>query len=111
MLFGTIVTHYGGEFFAANKEDAQVFSFDCLKIYQKMIERNFVTTHGDEFILSIAAFNMANKVKNAGAYVHRFWTGSLRVISTNYKYDPVTVLHVPAEKQDGMVRLYRYYSA
>lgn len=104
-----LITHYGGEFFAANKENAQAFSEMCLTEFQAMDSAHFVTTHGDEFILSIAADNLKSKVKNAGAYIYRFWTGSFRLISTNYEYNPVTVLHVPAEKHTGMLKLYQYY--
>lgn len=105
------ITHYGGEFFAANRENAQIFSDVCRKIFQQMQASDFTTTHGDEFILSVAASKLSDQIKNAGAYVHRFWTGAFRLTSTNYAFNPVAVLHVPSEKEHGMLRLFRYYTA
>ena len=101
------ITHYGGEFFAANRRMSVEFISECKKIYDMMLANHIVTKLGDEFIISLAATKL--KVKNAGAYVYRFWTGSFRLISTCYKYNPVVVLHVPAEKQYGMLKLYNAY--
>lgn len=103
---GGYAVHYGGEFFAANAEKALEFTQRCEEIYSQMIKRDFTTTHGDEFITSLAAARMKNSVKNAGAYVFRFWTGPFRLVSTCYQYNPVAVLHVPAEKERGMLRLF-----
>ena len=41
-----------------------------------MLQKNFITTKGDEFILSLAANEMRESIKNAGAYIYRFWTGA-----------------------------------
>ena len=104
------ITHYGGEFFAASAKNAALFSKVCEHVYGKMIEENFVTTKGDEFILSIAADNLKASVKNAGAYIYRFWTGaSFRLISTSYEYNRITILHLPAEKERGMIKMYDRY--
>ncbi len=104
-----LITHYGGEFFAATKENANVICEVCEDIYKKMMERNFVTTKGDEFILSIAAEQLKANVKNAGAYIERFWTGDFRLVSTRYEYDRVMILHLPAEKERGMLTMYEKY--
>lgn len=101
------LTHYGGEFFAANKTQGKLFSEKCLIIYQQMIDQNFTTTIGDEFILSIAAQELKQQVKNAGAYVYRYWTGMNRLVSTNYAFNPVAVLHCPIEKNRGLLKLYK----
>lgn len=103
------ITHFGGEFFAANKENAVDFSRLCYEIFTEMNKKNIITTHGDEFILSIAAEKMKLKVKNAGAYVFRFWTGLFRLISTSYKNNAVTIIHVPDEKESGMIKLFEKY--
>jgi len=102
------ITHYGGEIFAANRENSIQFSQKCLEIFEQMLQQNFVTTRGDEFILSLAAHKMQN-IKNAGAYIYRYWTGSLRLTSTNYMYNEVSVLHVPGEKETGMIVLFDKY--
>ena len=105
------ITHYGGEFFAANAVDAKMFVEECQHVYSEMLNKGFVTSQGDEFITTIAAHHIKNKVKNAGPYVYRFWTGAFRSVSTKYKVDPVVVLHCPAEKEGGILKLYdRFYS-
>lgn len=105
------LTHYGGEFFAANKENAQLFINECVSIYDKMMRMSFQTSMGDEFISSLAAAQHADKVRNAGAYVYRFWSRRFHLMSTNYQYNPVTVLHVPQEKDFGMLKIFDKYVA
>lgn len=104
-----LITHFGGEFFAANRDNALVFSETCYRIYTEMREKEYVTTKGDEFILSIAASELKDKVKNASPYIYRFWTGGFRLISTCYEFNPVVVLHVPAEKESGIIKLFNKY--
>ncbi len=103
------ITHFGGEFFAAGKENALVFVNEAEKIYNEMKASSFVTTKGDEFITGIVANRLKLVVKNAGAYVHRFWTCDFRLTSTCYKYNKVIILHVPDEKEIGMIKLYEKY--
>lgn len=103
----SLITQYGGEFYASNRQIAIEFSKKCLDIFQQMILNSFVTRFGDEFIISIAVQQF--KVKNAGAYIWRYWTRSFRLISTNYKFNPVIVLHLPDEKEDGFLKLYKKY--
>lgn len=103
------ITHYGGEFFAANKENAKTFVAECMDIYQEMMRKQFKTSCGDEFITSLAVARMEEKVRNAGAYVYRYWTRRFRLMSTNYQYNPVAVLHVPQEKDFGMIRIFDKY--
>lgn len=103
------ITHYGGEFFAASRENARIFLSECENIYSRMISEEFWTSFGDEFIISQAAETYKRSIKNAGAYIYRFWTGNFRLVSTCYRYNPVVVLHVPDEKNQGMLRIYRSY--
>ncbi|MBR2629833.1 MAG: hypothetical protein IKD24_09135 [Alistipes sp.] len=103
------ITHFGGEFYAANASHSRLFVAECDKVYQQMIERNFATSQGDEFITSIAAYRLKNMVKNSAPYVCRYWTGTYRLISTNYRVAPVTVLHCPAEKKYGIITLFNRY--
>ena len=89
---------------------AKGFSSVCEEIYQGMYDKNFVTSKGDEFILSLAADKLKAIIKNAFPYVCRFWTGaSFRLVSTCYEYNRVTVLHMPAEKDHGMLKMYGRY--
>lgn len=104
------ITHYGEEFFAASKQNAKLFISKCHEIYMKMKEENFYTHFGDEFIISQAAFYHKPLIKNAGAYVFRFWTNTFRLVSTCFYANPVVVLHVPDEKNSGMLKIYKYFS-
>lgn len=105
-----LITHYGGEFFAANRMNAIEFCDICESTYNEIIRREFITTKGDEFIVSLAADTIKQKIKNAGAYIHRFWTGvEFTLISTCYEYNRVTVLYVPDEKMRGMLKMYSQY--
>lgn len=105
-----LITHYGGEFFAASAENAKAFVDICEQVYYEMLQKNFITTKGDEFILSLAANEMRESIKNAGAYIYRFWTGAgFRLISTCYEYNRITILHLPAEKERGMLKMYDKY--
>ena len=104
------ITHFGGEFFAASRENAQRFLDACTNVYDEMISRGISTTKGDEFIISIVAHGMRALVKNAGAYIYRFWTGAgFRLVSTCYQFNQVAILHVPAEKERGIITLYNRY--
>lgn len=104
-----IITHYGGEFFAANRENALAFIREAYTVFLKMDQTGFQTTAGDEFILSVVAHHNKNLVRNAGAYIFRFWTDSFYLVCNCYRYNPVAILHVPDEKRYGMLRLYRFY--
>ena len=105
------ITHYGGEFYAGNYSNTQIFIKTMKSIYSRIHEKNFMTHKGDEFILSLAASETTVSIKNAGAYIHRFWTGvSFRLISTCYKYDAISVLHLPAEKEYEMLKLFNLLS-
>lgn len=102
------LTNFGGEFIAGNRELLYRFITECKSIYDDMIEKNYRTSFGDEFIISIIAEKLRPVVKNAGGYVFRFWTGNFYLSCTCYKYNPVSVFHVPAEKSKGMIRIYNY---
>ena len=103
------ITQYGGEFFGADRKNAEDFLACCKEIYNEMINREFRTTKGDEFITSIAAHRMKTKIKNAGAYIFRFWTGDFYLVSTSYKYNEIAILHMPDEKQRGLLKLYDFF--
>ena len=105
-----LITQYGGEFVATNRSDAILLSDVCLEIYHEMLDRNITTTQGDEFILSLAASKLKEKIKHAGAYIFRFHTGQFRIVPMRYIFNPVSVLHIPYEKNYGFVKIYNYYA-
>lgn len=104
------ITHYGGEFIAANKSEAIQFITESEALFNEMITKGFKTTFGDEFITSIALSKLRDKIRNAQPYIFRFWTGLYRQTTERYKTEPVAMLHVPGEKAGGMIRLFRYYA-
>lgn len=102
-----LITHYGGEFYAGNHKDTVTFLKTANRIYKKMIDNKYISQKGDEFILSLAAYKSSLNIKNAAAYIHRFWTGpSFRLVSTCYKNNEVSVLHLPAEKEHGILKIF-----
>ncbi|MCR5308537.1 MAG: hypothetical protein K6E21_00295 [Bacilli bacterium] len=103
------ITHFGGEFIATNKSNGLDLFEKMVSIYNRMKERNFITTKGDEFILSIAASSFKNVIKNAAPYICRYWTRSFRLINTNYMFNRVCIYHVPSEKKYGLIKIYNYY--
>ncbi len=103
------ITHYGGEFFAASTSNARVFCARAEQVYGRMMQEKYETSKGDEFIINVVANSSLDKVKNAGAYVHRFWTGDFHLVSTCYEFNRVVVLHLPAEKARGILSLYSKY--
>ena len=104
--------NYGGEFIAGSRDRLIVFLEKCRYYYDQMIKKKLTTKHGDEFILCCAASDsdVRSSIKSANAYIFRFWTSSFYLISTNYIYNPICILHVPDEKNRGMLCLYKYIS-
>lgn len=102
------ITKYGGEFIAGNKKLLSEFINECNYVFEIMKEKEFRTNGGDEFIIAVAGERMKKFIKSAGGYVYRFWTGRFRLVSTCYLFDPVSILHVPREKNYGMMKLYNY---
>lgn len=103
------IPHYGGEFFVASKTLTHRFIAECQNIFEEMLEVGYITGSGDEFITSIAAHRLKPSVKNAGAYITRYWTGSYRRVNLNYTNSSLVILHVPAEKEQGILRIYNKY--
>lgn len=100
-------TNYGGEFIAGSKEKLKVFINECSEIFNQMLKNDFKTNFGDEFIVRLAAYNNKKMIKNSSGYIFRYWTKSFRLVSTCYKYNEVSIIHVPDEKEDGMLKLYK----
>lgn len=106
----SVITHYGGEFFCANYNNAKLFIDVADKVYLNMIERSFETMKGDEFIVSIVANEVKKIVKNASPYICRFWTGvNFRLVSECYINNPVLILHIPSEKERGILKIFDKY--
>ena len=102
------ISRFGGEFIAGNRKDLRLFMAQCEDIYHRMRQQDFKTINGDEFVTSIAARRMREKVKNAAPYVFRYWTAwRWHYVCSNYSSNPVVVLHCPREKDHGFLKLFR----
>ena len=100
--------NYGGEFICGNKENLSIFLKECNRVYEKMKKENFKTKHGDEFIICSVALKIPHLIKDGAPYIYRYWTGSFYLASTNYKYNPVSILHLPVEKNYGLIWIANY---
>lgn len=103
------VTRYGGEFFAANKHMASDFVNAAREIFNDIKSSGKSINMGDEVLIAITADKFRSSIRNAGSYIFCFWTGQFRLVSTCYKYNAVTVLHIPSEKGSGLVKVYDRY--
>lgn len=103
-----VFTHYGGEFFVASSRQMRSITEIEEDIFQQILERGFRVSTGDEFISSMVANTMQDVIRPANDYVFRFWTGTYRSISPAYK-TTLICLHVPAEKEAGMLRIFDGY--
>lgn len=102
--------HYGGEFIGSNGLYLRAI-FEASK--EVMAASKFVKdleNFNDEHITSIAIYNNWNciPVNNANAYLYRYWTNpGMYLTSTNYKYNPVVLWHLPFEKNRGLLYVYK----
>lgn len=71
----------------------------CLVLPEKKI---YPTNFGDEFIARLASYNK-KMIKKSYGYIFGYWTKSFRLVSTCYKYNEVSIIHVPDEKEDVML--------
>ncbi len=79
--------------------------YDYIKYNESTVDKNI----GDELYTSIYCALYPMRVGDAGPYATVYWTGSFYFAATNYKYDPVSIIHLPAEKKRGFIKLFEYY--
>jgi hypothetical protein len=103
--------HYGGEFVAGDGPTIRRFLEVCQTWFDKL-EGNwsYFEQHkdqGDESILSLAAESRPELVRSAASYVARYWTNDgFWLVSTNWKFNSVSVWHLPLEKSQGFLRIF-----
>ncbi len=103
-------THWEGGFFAATQEDAALFLQRADVTYHQMLDRKVQTLMGDEFILGVAAEQLSDRTQDAGKYAAHYWTSPMRFsVTDSYHSATMAVLHLPAEKQRGMITLYNRF--
>ena len=109
---GLLITQYGGEFVAGSKYYLKALIGKANDVYEICQKEGYQNSFGDEMIISVAAYMLRKEnctIKNAAPYIYRFWTGNFRLVSTCYKYNRVAILHLPAEKSSGLLKIYRKF--
>lgn len=107
------LTVRGGEFIGANGFNLRRLFEECKKIMSMSSTIDSLEDFNDEHITSIAIYRNWNTipVNNANPYIFRYWTGlRFYLASTNWYYNKVVLWHVPAEKNAGMIWLYKKLS-
>lgn len=118
-LLGEVGTpvHWGGEAVFGSQKALQIFTRECARVFNAMVSQQAIFTperdQSDEVVLSIAAERLtrtsALPIRQLNPYLYRYWTSNgFNLLSTNYKYNPVSVWHFPLEKKDGILALYDY---
>lgn len=110
-----MLTHFGGEFVAGSAARLRVFLEVCDEVFDRMQATGVRSPDGDEAILAAAAYRCQQQgrpVRAANCYVFRFWLGArFYYVSTNYRLDPLCVLHLPGSaKTRQLAVLYTYYT-
>lgn len=98
--------HYGGEFVCGTNDNIKKFLKRCRTVvnHMNLIEKN-IEDLGDEQIISIAADMGEIDIKESNAYISRIWN-TIRVREVPGNYRKLYILHVPSEKELGMIKLY-----
>lgn len=111
LLFGSgNPVHWGGEFIAGKVQLVMDFLSECSNIIDRMKNVEGLQNVADEHVTSIAVMRLNGvKIRNASAYIYRFWTGDPYIVSTNYYFDKVAIWHLPAEKVSGIREVFQYY--
>lgn len=106
------ITHYGGEYVCGNKEMLSQYMDCCLELFDKIAAQGFKVEDkiGDESLWSIAATLLYSKMPFIAStpYIFRFWTEEFYLVSTQTVSNPVSIWHLPQEKETGFIRLYNY---
>ena len=108
------ITHYGGEFVCGTHKDLLRFMAVCSDLFDKASKSGFnvEATICDESLWSIAAALLYKEIPviPATPYIVRFWTEDFYLISTVTVSNPVSIWHLPAEKNTGFIRMYNAFS-
>jgi len=102
---------WGSGLIAGERERLSKFINVCDDVYCQMLSSGLKECEkvGDEFITSVAAILSGLPVLDGKPYMHVYWTGKFYLVSTNYHFDRVALLHVPVEKEIGMHMIFNYF--
>ncbi len=106
-----IISKAGCGFIGGKRHSLFKFIEECSAIYN-YLQNNISQISkeaGDELYTSLYFSKYPERVRNAGAYVDVYWTGNFYYTSTNYIYDAVSIVHLPDEKNLGMIMVFDYF--
>jgi hypothetical protein len=100
--------YFGSEFICANRVMAKKLINECLVVDENMKKKNFSSKAGDEFIWNVAFTKMGfDYIKNASPYIMRVF--SARPYFYNLSFESMLILHLPLEKETGLLKCYSHY--
>lgn len=102
------IQRVGGEFIAGNVVNLRKFIDIAELIFNEMKNQKIVVNTGDEYITSFVASMMNNIDFSGGRYICRLETGAIRIMLPIWQVRLIPILHLPAEKHDGMIKMYNY---
>ncbi len=107
---GRVIEKTGAGFIAGSKAGYTHFVAECDKLYAYMMQNieGLDSKLGDELYPSIYCALFPERTASANPYVDVYWTGKFYRASTNYAFDAVSIVHLPAEKETGLVDLFDY---
>jgi len=102
---------WGSGLICGNLAMLKEYMIVCDEVYLKMKAHSFCGDNllGDEYITSVAAIKTKVPIRDGKAYMNVYWTSSFYLVSTDYYYDKMVFLHLPDEKETGLIDLYDYY--
>lgn len=107
------ITHYGGEYICGNREMLKTYMDTCLRLFDEIAKKGFKVEEkiGDESLWSIAASLLGTTLPFVAAtpYIFRFWTTDFYLVSTQTVSNPVSIWHLPQEKETGFITMYEYF--
>ena len=106
-----VIVKTGAGFIAGKRDKLLHFVEACDEMYAVLKENldKVDIKLGDEMYTSLYCAAYPHLVKPANPYVDVYWTGTFYFVSTNHHFDAVSVIHLPAEKEFGMLTLYDYF--
>ena len=102
---------WGSGLICASKSLLSLFINCCSEVYDCMKRINFCNDNllGDEFITSVAAIKSELNIVDGKPYMNVYWTDKFYLVSTDFYFDKMVWLHLPDEKERGMLILFKYY--
>ena len=106
-----VLLKWGSGLICGEKAHLSQFMKCCIDVYELMRKNAFCEDDklGDEFITSVAALKSGEPIVDGKPYMNVYWTNQFYLVSTDYHYDKMVWLHLPDEKERGLMDIFFYY--